>query len=474
MVNIVHRTEGTCSENCHINKQTDVNYETMDVTKMDNSTHKGLMNKNLKSNDNCTKIRAKNSDSRKSSKTKRPTMPIYVPKCKMMAELNQTENGAPKQKIKEDKNIQKKMPNLSITKASKVEANKKPFQKKCEKELGNNLLSKDSNCSSLNNNSWADIMDNLSTDSRSSPENDLRKNHSDSETLVSQNKKLQNERTSNEHLSYGDHKNVKKNIQQRNMKVSNNNSNVQVKKQGLKQNETTSSKVITGDAVQKPYNNSTLEIPNNLNTNSDIKNINNKKQFQKYSRIYYSFDAKSKDKKPDKAKSNPPKLKKNKITKAEETENNIEYMPIPASSAQNTSRGILKVPALYENNETKSDRFEITSSSPKKISDSCTYIHKKLYDPNNPDKPEIVNIPAPILHEKFNRQDYSTGYIPFSQFANPIPPPHPVVNPLLAYGHGEYIPPPVPLPPEPSSECYTAENKRKSMLTVIFLSCQCS
>ncbi|KFM63012.1 hypothetical protein X975_22404, partial [Stegodyphus mimosarum] len=130
----------------------------------------------------------------------------------------------------------------------------------------------------------------------------------------------------------------------------------------------------------------------------------------------------------------PPRFQKN---KAHSSDNQQNVSPEKCTaSGPNGGGGILKLPSEYEKTDIYAETFENSLYVPK-FSEPQTFIHKQLFDPNNPSKPEIVNIPAPIPPTHMSYANMAPKYYT-TESAN-----YPSCVPATVQNLG-YIPPPQP------------------------------
>ncbi|GFW59426.1 telomerase-binding protein EST1A [Trichonephila clavipes] len=448
---------------------------------------------------------SKNSNSSKQSKngrSRRPDMQVYVPKAKVAAQLNEKRNlpYVPKAKVPAQLNEKRNLPlkkdnqeeeSTDLKKKSNRNNNYhateiKDLQKNCEKDISNNLVSKHSNSSSpLHTSSWADLMEesDLSTNPRSTPEEDLWNNHSEGSGSI-KSYKMQRKQKSKKKISVEEpekqkntknyvkienHKEIGKNCIEKNLESSQNskksnegnNHHNHVKfhdNRRSRQNAHTSEK--RSPDLEKSCNdnvsNKNTKPVNDLNSNNADFN-----QSYKYDKNQV-IDNKSKTdrKKKEKEQNLPPRFQRNKSHNLEADKHN--------SSWQNGSGGILKIPSQYNFNEVKLEVVENNFSNPVVYSEPH-FINKQLFNPNNPSKPEIVNIPAPtppMHYDRYYMQSFlsdspSNDNSSFLSAPMPyIPPPQPVLNnqyhfaspgcPIMdgnkMYMEAESIPPPIQCP----------------------------
>lgn len=98
--------------------------------------------------------------------------------------------------------------------------------------------------------------------------------------------------------------------------------------------------------------------------------------------------------------------------------------------------GLLKLPVEMETSNIHTNTLEDNFCKPPVYQEPPTFIHKQLFDPNNPSKPEIINIPAPV----------PSPHMPFARMS---PPYYPTENLTSSYisppvANSNYIPPPQP------------------------------
>ncbi|KAG8200431.1 hypothetical protein JTE90_000514 [Oedothorax gibbosus] len=99
--------------------------------------------------------------------------------------------------------------------------------------------------------------------------------------------------------------------------------------------------------------------------------------------------------------------------------------------------GLLKLPVEMETSNIQLNILEDNFCKPPVIyQEPPTFIHKQLFDPNNPSKPEIINIPAPV----------PSPHLPFARMSPPYYPSDTLnssyISPPVA--NSNYIPPPKP------------------------------
>lgn len=100
-----------------------------------------------------------------------------------------------------------------------------------------------------------------------------------------------------------------------------------------------------------------------------------------------SFDSKTKQDRKKRIDNLPPRFQKNK--------NQDGHINASSKySSGSTGGGILKLPADFERCLNISEPIENPVFVPKMFHEPI-FIHKTLFDPNNPSKPEVINIPAP-------------------------------------------------------------------------------
>ncbi|GFQ74680.1 hypothetical protein TNCT_681411 [Trichonephila clavata] len=456
---------------------------------------------------------SKNSNSSKQYKngrSRRPDIQVYVPKAKVAAQLNEKKNLPLKKYNQEEEStdLKKKSNRKNNYHATEI----KNLQKKSEKDVSNNLVSKHSNSSSpLHTSSWADLMEesDLSTNPRSTPEEDLWNNHSEGSGSIKSYKAQRRDKfkkktsveepgkqeSSKNFIKIENHKEIGENCIEKNIESSQkskklnagNNHHNHVKfhdNRRSRQNAHTSEKYSPDLEKSRNDNVSNKNTKTVYDLNSHNADFNQSYKSDKNQVI----DNKSKsDRKKEKEQNLPPRFQRNKSHNLETDKHN--------SSWQNGSGGILKIPPQYNFNKVKSEVIENNFSNPVVYSEPH-FINKQLFNPNNPSKPEIVNIPAPTPPMHYDRY-YMHGFLSdnpsndHSSFLSApmpyIPPPQPVLNnqyhfasPACSimdgnkmYMEAESIPPPIQCPVPVSLynrqvECYneqaTATEPRKKRL----------
>ncbi|GFT26963.1 telomerase-binding protein EST1A [Nephila pilipes] len=400
---------------------------------------------------------SKNSDSLKISKggrSRRPDMQVYVPKAKAAAERIEKKNGQLKKENKgEVESIDSKKCYSSSKNNNHVIVENKCVQKKSQNDISNNLISKHSNSSSpLHTSSWADLMEesDLSTNPRSTPEEDLYNHHSDGSGSSKSYKTQKNgnpkiffsfeepriQRSRRNSLKNENHKEkIEENYQEKSTELNEKSKKLNVvstheKFQGnqrSRQSEKISRNRSSPDqqkSVNLNIENKNLKHVNDLNLN----NIDYDQRYKSDKNRVIDNKLKSDRKKKEKEQNIPPRFQKNKSQNSETSKHSF--------TGQNGSGGILKIPPQYNFNEVKSEITENGFSSIKAYPEPH-FINKQLFNPNNPSKPEIVNIPASVPSMLYDRyfpqcfpsenpnQDHSS----FLSAPMPyIPPPQPVMN----------------------------------------------
>ncbi|XP_055932731.1 telomerase-binding protein EST1A-like isoform X2 [Argiope bruennichi] len=432
-------------------------------------------------------------------KSRRPTMQVYVPKAKVAAQQQEEERkkNLKHETIKGNNNeTRQKQSNCSNIKDN-LETKNRHSSKESEKDLRNHLLSKSSNfIAPSHTGSWADLMEesDLSTNPRSTPEDDLWKNHSDGpDTVISKNRGQRNENSSEHSRKQrnrrSDHKKeVRENSQARSkesfQKTNKSDNDLINGMKSEKQSEQKSNKNISSTSSLSSNNNSSDKSMRNLDTN--ILTANSSHCNKSENNHFIENKSKLDRKKYEKEQVLPPRFQKNKAQETETTKHN----------STRHSGGIIKLPTQYDIHETQPEIFEHNFNPPKLLPEAPKFIHKQLFDPNNPNKPEIVNIPAPVPpshmpYERLGSSYYvpdSLGYVPDPvQNMGYIPPPQPaanaqfrflhsnfpsVNNPSHSYVENEAIPPPVhcPVPTTPFSRphgCYNEETGKKKLKPIV-------
>ncbi|GBN04942.1 Telomerase-binding protein EST1A, partial [Araneus ventricosus] len=446
---------------------------------------------------------SKTPDSVKSSRTgksRRPTMQVYVPKAKVAAQREEERKKIVKQEtVKEDNNeMQQKQSNFSSIKDNYLETKIRHTPKECEKDLRNHLLSKCSNSlTPSHTGSWADLMEesDLSTNPRSTPEDDLWKNHSDGpDTVISKNRGQRNENSSEhsrkQRIRRSDQqKEIRENSHARNkeptQKTKKSDNDFINRMKCERQSEQVSGKNISStSSIKSSSNNTPAKLMGNLDTNILTANSTH------YNRCENNHVTENKSKldrkKYEKEQVLPPRFQKNKVQETETTKHN----------STGHGGGIIKLPTQYDIHESQPEIFEHNFNQPKLFPEAPKFIHKQLFDPNNPNKPEIVNIPAPVPpshmpYERLGSSYYSPdslGYMPDPiQSMGYIPPPQPAANAQFRFLHSNFppvnnsshvyveneaIPPPVhcPVPTSPFSRphgCYNEETGKKKLKPIV-------
>ncbi|CAL1271359.1 unnamed protein product [Larinioides sclopetarius] len=445
---------------------------------------------------------SKTPDSDKSSKmgkNRRPTMQVYVPKAKVAAQQQEERKKNSKQEtVREDNEMYQAQSNFSNIKNNYLDTKNRHLPKENVKDLRNQLLSKCSNSlTPSHTGSWADLMEesDLSTNPRSTPEEDLWKNHSDGpDTVISKNRGQRNEHSIEHSRKQRSRRNDHQKEIRENSHAQNKETSQKTKKsdndfvnriKSEKQSEQKSSRNIsTIPSIKSSNNNTPDKSMRNLDTN--ILSANSSHYNRCENNHATENKSKSDRKKHEKEQVLPPRFQKNKVQETESTKHN----------STGHGGGIIKLPTQYDIHESSPEMFEHNFNPPKMFPEPPKFIHKQLFDPNNPNKPEIVNIPAPVPpshmpYERLSSSYYSSdslGYMPDPiQNMGYIPPPQPAANAQLRYLHSnfppvnnsshvyvenEVIPPPVhcPVPTSPFSRphgCYNEETGKKKLKPIV-------
>lgn len=400
-------------------------------------------NENLNENNNGYQEQSKTT---KNGKNRRPDLQVYTPKPKI-AQLNNKKNDSKNEQqppVKDDsisKGSRKKSPNLDVERRDSKRNHIKVVNKSSHPVNSNNpsVCNDDINESDVSN-------------SRSSPEK-LPSYKIDDTVIYNSAKEERNKKSRRkQRFNSGD---SKKYVSIQNQKtdtflspcVSNND---------LPDSDLNSNKFVSNEKTgllncdeKVKYS---AQLPTERNTISHIK--------------HNAVDSKAKFDRQKRPITLPPRFLKN---KNQHQENQLNDVPskYDCTSSTGGGGGILKLPLDFDRAVNLSEPVENSVYIPKMYQEQI-FIHKTLFDPNNPSKPEVINIPAPHSpHIQFCNFDYSesSSFMTHSiKSMGYIPPPQPPtfyeipsINANRAtesfLNKTEIIPAPVPVPAHAQVYC---------------------
>lgn len=391
------------------------------------------------------------SKSSKNTKNRRPDIQVYMPKPKIAAQLNNKKpddkNGSQLASKNDAKSKEKKSPEPHLKESFNGEGKS---SKKNSKSSNKTVSSKQiSSNSPVPANSPVNVDDSDVSISRSSPE------------------KICNGDGDNRHRKDidGRHK------QKHKTKNKNNVDRKQVTNHNTKKNDYPSSSNLRNAELFKEKLDHNDFVPNDKvgakQKSSEISAKNTEERVENFLKEERRDSVQSRNgkKRIEQKTELPPRFQKNKKLSQENHLNG----PSKYNSSSVGTGGILKLPVDFNQSVNSPEPIESTMYVPKLYQERPVFIHKTLFDPNNPNKPEIVNIPAPhppphLPYSNVSNEYYSSepAYIsPPMHNLGYIPPPQPPVMNRQFFGipdvkmniipdnylnRREFIPPPVPNP----------------------------
>lgn len=380
--------------------------------------------------------------SSKNTRNRRPDIQVYMPKGKVAAQLTGKKPDNIKQSSPDVKHVSvQEVPHKARSNNSNANhtKGKNKLQKEAEKEYCNKNLSKCSNSSSPQpTGSWADLMDASDlSNAGSTPEQICNGHVSESQPPKSgSQKKENNPKTSTRASPVERHRKQRsrRNSLRNDHQQSNLNEDWHVK------NSEVNHKMANG-----------FENSSNSHTSAD-----KRKTFNRNRHVSGNSDRRECNRSPVASKENCNNAHHqahnaaldNKLVCERKKRDKMDQ-PLPPrfqkmktmnkdnSTSQTGIGGILKMPIELEPSSMHSNAMEDNFCKPPVYPEPPTFIHKQLFDPNNPSKPEIINIPAPVPspHIPFARMSPPYYAAPDSLNSSYISPP--VAN-------SSYIPPPQP------------------------------
>lgn len=402
-------------------------------------------NENQNENNNSYQEQSKTT---KNGKNRRPDLQVYTPKPKI-AQLNNKKNDCKNDQqplVKDDsisRGSRKKSPNLDVERRD---------SKRNIKVVNKSSHHVNSNNPPLHNDCNDDINESDVSNSRSSPEK-LHSYKIEDTVIYNSAKEERNKKSRRkQRFNSGD---SKKSVSIQNQKIDCFLSS-SISNNDIPDTDLNSNKFVSNEKTNSLNCDEKVKFSAQLPTENTISHIK-----------HNAADSKAKFDRPKRPITLPPRFQKN---KNQHHENQLNDMPSKydcTSSTGSGGGGILKLPVDFDRTVNLSEPVENSLYIPKMYQEQI-FIHKTLFDPNNPSKPEVINIPAPHSpHIQFCNFDYSesSSFMTHSiKSMGYIPPPQPPTFYEVANMNAnraaenflnktEIIPAPVPVPTHAQVYC---------------------
>ncbi|XP_054720086.1 LOW QUALITY PROTEIN: telomerase-binding protein EST1A-like [Uloborus diversus] len=376
----------------------------------------------------------------KNTKNRRPDIQVYTPKPKIVAQSSDKKQDSqkppsdqyPKAESEDISNLPSKKLSPSFPKKSVFEHDdrKSPTQKSVSKSSVTKVIS----ANSSEKKSWASMVEESDLlNSRSTSDDRMCNGHLDDgeiQTSVAKDGKCQERKSSK---SIKDDSNKSRHRVRRNSLKS---ENPHVPIEELDKSDVNIAKINkqSFNSSQQKHKNSEEKERRHRKVGTFLRARNSEDNKQNYesNQSKNAMLDKTKIEKKRREKTEitiPPRFQKLKSSSVENQQNSLQD-----KYNLNHGGGLLKLPTEYESPEVVSETLSSVICPPKAHREPPMFIHKQLFDPNNPSKPEIVNIPAhiPPSHVSYTSSKYYTPEpVKSSYISSPMP-------------SAGYIPPPQP------------------------------